>query len=93
MPNRLLRFHVLPSIQGRERDYTRKSRPAVAKRIREAREAAGLSRTELARLSGLTVWRVRSIEAGVLLFLEPAEYRALATSLGRSPRWLAGLGV
>lgn len=93
MANRLLEFKQLPAIQGRERCYTRKSRPAVANRLRAARESAGLSRTELARLSGLTVWRLRSIEAGLLLFLEPHEYRALATSLGRSPRWLAGLGV
>lgn len=63
----------------------------VGTRLREAREAAGLSMNAVGRLAGSSAAAVLGVERGVKPALDTLE--ALATALGVSPSWLAfGLG-
>lgn len=63
----------------------------VAARLREARQARGLSVRVLATAAGVSHTAVGNVESGTMPGLDTAE--ALAVALGVSPAWLAyGLG-
>lgn len=62
--------------------------PPIAARLKEAREAVGLSQAELAERVGMKQTGVGSIEAGESA--RPRKLLELARAVNRSPRWLLG---
>lgn len=57
-------------------------------RLRTAREAAGLSQSELARLVGVTPQAIQAIEAGKVRTTR--QLNDIAAAVKRSPEWLSG---
>ncbi|WP_342640918.1 XRE family transcriptional regulator [Rhodoligotrophos ferricapiens] len=64
--------------------------PPIAKRLKEAREALGLSQPELAERVGMSQQGIGAIEAG--RSIRPKKLRELARALGRTEDWLLGEG-
>ena len=62
----------------------------IGRKIRALREAAGLSRDELARKANMTASAVYNIEAGISKEPTFATRQALSLVLGVTPRELAG---
>lgn len=61
---------------------------AIATRLREAREARGMSGRALCRLCGMTVGNVSTIESGRVAGIEVATVFRLADALGVRRCWL-----
>jgi len=62
--------------------------PVIAVRLKEAREAAGLSQADLAERVGMKQTGIGSIEAGESA--RPRKLLELARAVSRSPHWLLG---
>ncbi len=72
-------------------DQPKEGRPPLASRIREARRAAGLSQSQVARLLGLQRPSVTEMESGNRR-VSSEELARLADVFEVSPGWLLGSG-
>jgi len=63
-------------------DDTERDLPGLGRRLRQAREAAGLSQAELAERTGLAQAQLSAIETGMIRQPSPENVTKLAAALG-----------